>query len=51
VNYTSRSRSHRKVVDERDIAEPEWIEGAVTAISMGSAIGDFTNCAMMEWCR
>src|ERR1700730_9902143 len=40
---TSRSRSHRKAVDERAIAEPEWIEGTVTVISMGSAIGGFTN--------
>ena len=41
--------AHRKAVDERTIAEPEWIEG--TAISMGSAMGGFTNCAMMQWCR
>jgi hypothetical protein len=47
----SRGRSRRKAVDERAIAEPEWIEGTVIAISMGSAIGGLTNCAMMEWCR
>jgi hypothetical protein len=34
---------------ERAIADPEWIEG--TAISMGSAVGGFANCAMMQWCR
>jgi dihydroxyacid dehydratase/phosphogluconate dehydratase len=37
---------HRKAVDERAIAEPEWIEGS--AISMGSAMGGSTNCAMIE---
>jgi len=56
IQSTSRSRSKRKAVDERDSAEPvivipDFLACSRAANPMGSAVGGFTNCAMMEWCR
>jgi len=50
LNRLAEAVAHRKALTSALIAEPEWIEGTGTAISMGSAMGCFTNCAMMEWC-